>query len=436
MKKTISFFLAFMMIFLTVSLAACNETVDLENETEESEEIDRTSKPTEDPVEKPTEESTEKPTEDSEHNQEGDGTIMIGMTAPLSGDSMLIGRAVQHGAQGAIDEINAAGGIEGMLLSLNVADDKNDPSLVSGLYFELMSAGMKISLGSVTSSCCKEFAGEAEQDGLFVLTPTATDRELFEYDRLYGMELADMDEMDVLIEYLEDVCASSDSKLGVIYCEDYEPSKRCKDYLVANGGSLVNGAIFVDAEVAWDEYDGEAAERLSTCENIVILYPIDEVAVASLVGDIDFIKRYEGCKTERFISLYTFYDFDWGIVWDPQSLSIDVLMPFDALATSGEFADFSKKYSDFHYSDAMVALGYDAVYAIYEALLCAIEDGTQISADMSADDFGEILDGVFSAGFEFDALTGGDSDGRGIIAWHPDGRANKKLCTVTFNPYR
>ena len=155
MKKTISFFLAFMMIFLTVSLAACNETVDLENETEESEEIDRTSKPTEDPAEKPTEESTEKPTEDSEHNQEGDGTIMIGMTAPLSGDSMLIGRAVQHGAQGAIDEINAAGGIEGMLLSLNVADDKNAPSLVSGLYSELMSEGMKISLGSVTSSCCQ-----------------------------------------------------------------------------------------------------------------------------------------------------------------------------------------------------------------------------------------------------------------------------------------
>lgn len=431
MKKLLSIILALSIALFALSFVGCNDTVDIENETESETELDESRKPIEKPTEKPTEATTEKPTDKNEGVAD---TICIGMTAPLS-DS-LIGRAVQHGAESAVKEINEAGGIGGTLLSLKVVDDKNDPSLVGGLYAELMSEGMKISLGSVTSSCCKEFAQEAAQDGMFVLTPTVTDRELFEYDRLYGMEVAQMDEMDVLIEYLEDLCASSDSKLGVIYCERYEPSKRCKDYLVANGGSLVNGAIFVDAEVAWDKYDGEAAERLSTCENIVILYPIDEVAVDSLVGDIDFDKRYEGCKTERFISLYTFYDFDWGIVWDPQSLYIDVLMPFDALATSGEFADFSKKYSDFHYSDAMVALGYDAVYAIYEALLCAVEDGTQISADMSADDFGEILDGVFSGGFEFEALTGGGGADRGTVKWNSDGTISKKLYPVTIKSYR
>ena len=429
MKKLLSIILALSIALFALSFVGCNEAVDIENETESETELDESRKPTEKPTEAPTEKPTDK-------NDGVADTICIGMTAPLNGNASLIGKAVQHGAESAVKEINEAGGIGGTLLSLKVADDKNDPSLVDGLYAELMSEGMKISLGSVTSSCCKEFVQKAEQDGLFILTPTAIDRELFEYDRLYGMELADMDEMDVLIEYLEEVCASSDSKLGVIYCEDYEPSKRCKDYLVANGGSVLNGAIFVDAEVAWDEYDGEAAERLSTCENIVILYPIDEVAVTSLVGDIDFDKRYEGCKTERFISLYTFYDFDWGIVWDPQSLSIDVLMPFDVLATSGEFADFSKKYSDFHYSDAMVALGYDAVYAIYEALLCAVEDGAQISADMSADDFGEILDGVFSGGFEFEALTGGGGADRGTVKWNSDGTISKKLYPVTIKSYR
>jgi hypothetical protein len=84
----------------------------------------------------------------------------------------------------------------------------------------------------------------------------------------------------------------------------------------------------------------------------------------------------------------------------------------------------------------MVALGYDAVYAIYEALLCAIEDGAQISPDMSADDFGEILDGVFSGGFEFEALTGGGGADRGTVKWNSDGTISKKLYPVTIKSYR
>jgi hypothetical protein len=109
-----------------------------------------------------------------------------------------------------------------------------------------------------------------------------------------------------------------------------------------------------------------------------------------------------------------------------------VLLPFDISAKTGEYAEFYEKYKDSHYDQDLVALGYDSVYAIYEALLLAIENGTQISADMTAEEFGEILDGVFSDGFEFDALTGGEGDGRGNVTWYSDGRPKKKLTPVVF----
>ena len=187
MKKFFRFIiLSLALALILCPLAACNSEPDDTEATTEATAAATTEKPTANPTAKPTEKPTEAPTDKNEGVAD---TICIGMTAPLS-DS-LIGRAVQHGAESAVKEINEAGGIGGTLLSLKVVDDKNDPSLVGGLYAELMSEGMKISLGSVTSSCCKEFAQEAAQDGLFVLTPTATDRELFEYDRLYGMELAE-----------------------------------------------------------------------------------------------------------------------------------------------------------------------------------------------------------------------------------------------------
>ena len=41
------------------------------------------------------------------------GTIKIGGTGPLTGDTAVYGVAVQNGAQLAVDEINAAGGVNG-----------------------------------------------------------------------------------------------------------------------------------------------------------------------------------------------------------------------------------------------------------------------------------------------------------------------------------
>ena len=101
-------------------------------------------------------------------------TYFIGATGPLTGDAADYGIAVNNGAKLAIEEINAAGGLNGVLFDYEMKDDKaTAPDAQTG-YNALMDAGMQISLGSVTSGSCEAFATEAAKDNLFFMTPSAS----------------------------------------------------------------------------------------------------------------------------------------------------------------------------------------------------------------------------------------------------------------------
>ena len=58
----------------------------------------------------------------------GASPIRIGVIAPLTGPSADFGTSVQQGAQLAVDEINAAGGVLGRSIELVVKDDGGDPA--------------------------------------------------------------------------------------------------------------------------------------------------------------------------------------------------------------------------------------------------------------------------------------------------------------------
>ena len=57
---------------------------------------------------------------------DGDGPITFGMLAPFSGSESAFGAYMQNGAQLAVDELNADGGVLGRELELVVEDDACD----------------------------------------------------------------------------------------------------------------------------------------------------------------------------------------------------------------------------------------------------------------------------------------------------------------------
>ncbi|PPG38118.1 ABC transporter substrate-binding protein [Pseudoclavibacter sp. RFBA6] len=55
----------------------------------------------------------------------GEGDVVLGLLAPLTGGSAADGALMEQGARLAVDELNAAGGIEGRTVTLEVADVKD-----------------------------------------------------------------------------------------------------------------------------------------------------------------------------------------------------------------------------------------------------------------------------------------------------------------------
>ena len=104
----------------------------------------------------------------------GSGELMIGGVGPLTGDYAVYGNAVKNGAQIAVDEINAAGGINGMTVKFEMQDSVGDPESAVSAYGKLMDNGMDVSLGGVLSGENASIVAAARDDGILVLSPSAS----------------------------------------------------------------------------------------------------------------------------------------------------------------------------------------------------------------------------------------------------------------------
>ena len=81
-----------------------------------------------------------------------DDTIKLGILCSLTGNSQTNGGYAQQGAKMAVEEINAAGGINGKQIELIVEDDAGDPRTASLAAQKLASAGVMAVIGTYGSA--------------------------------------------------------------------------------------------------------------------------------------------------------------------------------------------------------------------------------------------------------------------------------------------
>ena len=103
-----------------------------------------------------------------------DVTFKFGTIGPLTGGGAAYGNGVKFGAKIAIDEINAAGGINGYKIEFNAQDDELDGEKSVNAYNALKDWGMQVLVGSTTSGCSIAVAAETAADNMFQLTPSAS----------------------------------------------------------------------------------------------------------------------------------------------------------------------------------------------------------------------------------------------------------------------
>ena len=100
--------------------------------------------------------------------------IVIGLVAPLTGPVAAYGDQVKNGAEAAVAEINRNGGILGEQVVLKLADDAGDPKQGVSAANQLVGEGVRFAVGPVTSGVAIAASDVFAENGVLMVTPTAT----------------------------------------------------------------------------------------------------------------------------------------------------------------------------------------------------------------------------------------------------------------------
>ena len=141
--------------------------------------------------------------------------FLIGGIGPLTGAAAVYGTAVKNGAQLAIDEINAAGGVNGMKLAMNFQDDEHNAEKAINAYNVLKDAGAKLLMGTVTSAPCIAVAELTAQDNMFQITPSGSAVDCVAEPNAFRICFSDPDQGAASAQYIADHNVAS--KVAVIY---------------------------------------------------------------------------------------------------------------------------------------------------------------------------------------------------------------------------
>ena len=103
------------------------------------------------------------------------GTIKIGVAAPMSGDAAAYGEVIYNGAMMKVEEINAAGGVNGATLELVVGDELCDPKEAAIVAQNFVNDPAILAVvGHVCSSAMLAAIPYYKEAGLCAVSPTAT----------------------------------------------------------------------------------------------------------------------------------------------------------------------------------------------------------------------------------------------------------------------
>ena len=130
------------------------------------------------------------------------GTFKIGGMGPLTGDNAVYGMAVNNAAQMAVDEINAAGGVNGYTLELNFQDDESDAEKAVNAYNVLKDWGAQIIVGAVTSGPSIAVTEKTMEDNMFQLTPSGSAVECTQYDNCFRVCFSDPNQGAASAQYI------------------------------------------------------------------------------------------------------------------------------------------------------------------------------------------------------------------------------------------
>lgn len=338
----------------------------------------------------------------------------IGGIGPTTGATAIYGTAVKNGAQIAVDEINAAGGINGKQIEYRFEDDQNDAEKSVNAYNTLKDWGMQMLVGTTTTAPCIAVAGKTASDNLFQITPSASAPDVLSSGNgnIFQVCFTDPNQGIASAQYIAENKLAK--KIGIIYDSSDVYSSGIEEKFEAEakdkGLQIVSKAAFTaDSKTDFGTQLQKAKDAGADLLFLPIYYQEASI-ILKQANTMGYKPKFFG--VDGMDGILTVENFDTKL-----AEGVMLLTPFAADAKDKAVQNFVKTYKE-KYKDTpnqFAADSYDAVYA----LKAAIEE-SKATPDMSASDMCDALKGAMTK-IKMQGLTGG-KDG---LTWNESGEVTK-----------
>ena len=334
----------------------------------------------------------------------------IGGIGPTTGGAAIYGTAVMNAAQIAVDEINAAGGMNGYQVEFKAEDDQHDAEKSVNAYNSLKDWGMQILMGTVTTTPCVAVSEKTAEDGMFELTPSASSTDVIVNDNVFQVCFTDPNQGTASAQYIAQNGLAT--KVAIIYDSSDVYSSGIEATFVEEAA---NQGLEVVAEEAFTadsktDFSTQLQKAQSAGAELVFLpiYYTEASIILTQANGMGYEPTFFG--VDGMDGILGVENFDTSL-----AEGVMLLTPFAADAQDEATQAFVTKYQEAYgeIPNQFAADAYDAIYIIKAAI-----EEAGATPDMSVSDLGTALSEAMTK-ITVDGLTG---EG---MTWEATGEASK-----------
>ena len=346
----------------------------------------------------------------TEGTASADGVFKIGGIGPVTGAAAVYGLAVKNGAQIAVDEINAAGGINGYQIEYQFQDDEHDAEKSVNAYNTLKDWGMQVLMGTVTSAPCVAVADKTYADNMFQITPSGSSVECTQNPNVFRVCFSDPDQGAASATYIAENKLAD--KIAVIYDSSDVYSSGIYEKFAAEAAN--QGLEIVDAEAFTADSNKDFSTQLQKVKDagadlvFLPIYYTEASLILKQANTMGYAPKFFGC--DGMDGILQVENFDTKL-----AEGLMLLTPFAADAQDELTQKFVTSYKE-NYGETPIQFAADAYDAIY-AIKAAMEEA-DITPDMSVSDTCDKMEQAMLK-ITVNGLTGEN------MTWTEDGEPHK-----------
>ena len=305
------------------------------------------------------------------------GVIKVGIYGDLSGQTSSFGQSTKNGVLMAVDEINAAGGINGRKIEWVMEDDQGQPQQASTVVKKLINQDKVVAvIGEVASSNSLAAAPVAQEAKIPMITPSSTNPEVTRKgDYIFRVCFTDDFQGAVGAKFAANTLKAKTAAILGDFQSDYSKgmSKFFREEFARLGGRIVSEQTYTQTDA---DFKGQLTSIRSAAPDVIF--------VPGYYGQVGVISKQ---AKELGITAPLLGGDGWDApqLWDlggtalngaymVNHYSVDDPSP----AVQKFVAAYKAKYAGVA-PDAIAALGYDAMNVLADAIKRA---GTTDSAKL------------------------------------------------------